>query len=82
MALLAYFKGVDIKKQIKANSVLPKPNTSLSQIMSKSTIEAVCQSVDIFLGRWPTVLVPLLSTLTDRQVMEIPSLMHTFQLFA
>ena len=45
MALLAYFKQANLKKQTKVDCVLPKPDGSLSQIMPMSSTEVANAAV-------------------------------------
>ena len=45
MALLKYFKRVDVKKPTKIDIVLPKPDGPLSSVMPSSSIEPVNFSV-------------------------------------
>ena len=45
MALLVYFKQASVKKQTKIDSVLPKPDSSLSQVMPISSIEGANAAV-------------------------------------
>ena len=40
MALLKYFKRVDVKKSTKIDIVLPKPDGPLSSVMPSSSIES------------------------------------------
>ena len=41
MALLKYFKWVDVKKPTKIGIVLPKPDGPLSSVMPSSSIEQI-----------------------------------------
>ena len=55
MALLAYFKRANLKKQTKIDSVLPKPDSLLSQVMPMSSIEAANTAVRHVMMKAPKV---------------------------
>ena len=55
MALLVYFKRASVKKQTKVDSVLPKADGSLSQVMPMSSIEAANAAVRDVMMKAPKV---------------------------
>ena len=55
MALLAYFKRANLKKQTKIDSVLPKPDSLLSQVMPMLSIEAANTAVRHVMMKAPKV---------------------------
>ena len=59
MALLVYVKQISVKKQTEVDSVLPKPDGSLLQVMAKSCIyrsgQCSCSTVPVPILTLPTV---------------------------